>query len=116
MYEQKLNTGIAANSEHFVINRMSKYASVLYNPVVYSEYTDNSTSYQYFKCALYYVHLLESILEVLNDPSFERSQPSWLRRSRQSTKGVEETDQPVEEIKTEFEDDNEGERVLLTMV
>ena len=65
---------------------------------------------------VYYVHLLESILEVLNDPSFERSQPSWLRRSRHSaTKGGEETDQPVEEIKTEFEDDNEGERALLTM-
>ena len=66
---------------------------------------------------MYYIHIiLESILEVLNDPSFERSQPSWVRRSRHSaTKGGDETDQPVEEIKTEFEDDKEGERALLTM-
>ena len=65
--------------------------------------------------------LTESILEVLNDPSFERSQPSWLRRSR-----CEETDGPAEdaggskapptETKTEFEDENQGEKVLLTMV
>ena len=35
--KQKLNNGIAANSDYFAINKMSKYASVLYNPVVYSE-------------------------------------------------------------------------------
>ena len=35
--QQKLNTCIAASSDHFVINRMSKFASVLYNPLVYSE-------------------------------------------------------------------------------
>ena len=35
--KQKLNNGIAANSDYFAVNRMSKYASVLYNPVVYSE-------------------------------------------------------------------------------
>ena len=80
-------------------------------------------------------------MEVLNDPSFEYSQPSWLRRRQHSTKWpettqtapssaageVEEIDLPIndakgvkaplEEIKTEFtEDEEQREKVLLTMV
>ena len=61
--------------------------------------------------------IIGSILEVLNDPAFERSQPSWIRRSRHSaTKGGAETEQLLEEIKTEFEDENDGETVFLAMV
>ena len=86
---------------------------------------------------------LESILSVLNDPSFERSQPSWVRRLPHSAShsttllpsvvmpgssgkpppclspllNTEEVDySSKEEIEIEFEDEEKGERALLTMV
>ena len=100
---------------------MSKYASVLCNPEVHSEQPLAIPLHNNNNIIIMMYSLIESILEVLNDPSFERSQPSWLRRSR-----YEETDGPVEdtgeskappaEIKTEFEDEDQGEKVLLTMV
>ena len=59
---------------------------------------------------------LESILSVLHNPSFENSQPSWVRRSQH----IEDVDQPgkgvKEDIKTEFDDEGTEERALLTMV
>ena len=65
----------------------------------------------------------ESMLSVLSNPSFENSPPSWVRRS-QYLHHVEDVDQPgkegvkekMDEIKTEFDDEDTEERVLLTMV
>lgn len=65
----------------------------------------------------------ESILSVLSNPSFENSQPSWVRRS-QHVHHIEDVDQPgkegvkekTEEIKTEFDGEDTEERALLTMV
>ena len=88
---------------------------------------------------------IESILTILKDPSFEHSQPSWVRRSPHSAGSVtfpsvvmpgsnakppsclspllniEQVDYPLEEeaeeIMMEFQEDEEkGERALLTMV
>lgn len=82
-----------------------------------------------------------SILAVLNDPAFEFSQPSWVRRSKHSASKpapatervgsstsaagadqpvpeIESVDKPIdseEDIETEFEDEEPREKDFLTM-